>query len=132
MMTKQLFTTQERHYSLTVFNNQRDSGLFDVTMGAYDGVEVSGLVGNYLLYELSTLYEKQDIGLHTDERLAVFKNKSGPESKKNKKSIQTISWENKLKITIQCNLKIADYLNATFNLTDSSDRPFNKTYIHIT
>ena len=131
-MTKQLFTTQERHYSLTIFNNQRDSGLFDVTVGAYDGIEVSGLVGNYLLYELSKLYEKQDIGWQSDERLAVFKNKSGPESKKIKKSIQTISWENKLKITIQFNLKIADYLNATFNLTDSSDHPFNKTYIHMT
>ena len=40
-----------------------------------------------------------------------------------------------MKITIQCNLKTADYLDATFNLTDSSYRPFNKTnneinYIH--
>ena len=132
MMTKQLFTTQEIHYSLTIFNNQRDSGLFDVTMGAYDGAEVSELVGNYFLYELSKLYEKQDIGLHRDQRLAVFNNKSGPESEKIKKSIQAISWENKLKITIQCNLKIVDYLNATFNLTDSSNHPFNETYIHIT
>ena len=32
-----------------------------------------------------------------------------------------------LRITIQCNLKIVDYLDVTFNLTDSSDRPFNKT-----
>ena len=40
-----------------------------------------------------------------------------------------------MKITIQCNLKIVDYLDVTFNLTDSSYRPFNKTnneinYIH--
>ena len=32
-----------------------------------------------------------------------------------------------MKITIQCNLKIVDYLDVTFNLTDSSYRPFNKT-----
>ena len=43
--------------------------------------------------------------------------------------------ESKLKITIQCNLKIVDYLNVTFNLTDSSYRPFSETnneinYIH--
>ena len=77
-------------------------------MEAYDGVEVCELVGNYLLYELSKLYEKNNIGLYLDNRLVVFKNKSGPELEKIKKSIQAIFWENKLKITIQCNLKIVD------------------------
>ena len=53
MMTKQLFTTQENHYS---FFDQKtwikgDSGLFDVMIGAYDWAEVYELVGNYLLYE---------------------------------------------------------------------------------
>ena len=104
-------------------------------MGAYDGAEVCELVGYDLLYELSRLYEKKDIGLYRDEGVAVFKNKRGPESEKIKKSIQAIFWENKLKISIQCNLKIVDYLDVTFNLTDSSYRPFNKTnneinYIH--
>ena len=51
------------------------------------------------------------------------------------KSIQSTFQENELKNTIQCNLKIVDYLNVTFNLTDSSYHPFNKTnneinYIH--
>ena len=53
MMTKQLFTTQENHYSF--FDQKtwikRDSGLFDVMIGAYDWAEVYELVGNYLLYE---------------------------------------------------------------------------------
>ena len=73
-------------------------------MGAYDGAEVFELVGNYLVYELSKLYEKKDIGLYRDDGLEVFKNKSGPESEKIKKSIQAIFLENELKITIQCNL----------------------------
>ena len=52
-----------------------------------------------------------------------------------KKSVQFTFRENELKITIQCNLKILDYLDVTFNLTGSSYRPFNKTnneinYIH--
>ena len=77
------------------FNDQqtwtkRNSGLFGVTMGAYDGAEVCELVGNYLLYELSKLYEKKDIGLCRDDGLAVFKNKSRPESEKMKKSIEAI------------------------------------------
>ena len=69
----------------------------------------------------------QDIGLYRDGGPANFKNKSGPESEKIKKSIKSIFRENELKITIQCNLKIVDYLDATFNLTDSSYRQFNKT-----
>ena len=51
-------------------------------MGAYDGEDFWEFVGNYLLYELSKLYEKKDIGLYRDNGLAVFKTKSGPESKK--------------------------------------------------
>ena len=51
-------------------------------MEAYDGKDFWEFVGNYLLYELSKLYEKKDIGLYRDDGLAVFKTKSGPESKK--------------------------------------------------
>ena len=55
-----------------------------------------------------------DIGLYRDNGLAVFKNKSGPESEKIKKSLQAMFRE--LKITIQCNLRIAGYLYVTFSL----------------
>ena len=65
--------------------------------------------------------------MYRDNGLGVFKNKSGPESEKIKKSIQAIFRKNELKITIQRNLKIVDYLDVAFNLTDSSYRPFNKT-----
>ena len=114
--------------------DQERQFLFDVTMRVYDRAEVYELVGNYLLYKLSKLCEKKDIGLYRDDVLAVFKIKRGPKSTKIKTSIQAIFRENKLKITIQCNLKIVDYC-VTFNLTDSSYRPFNNTnngitYIH--
>ena len=41
-------------------------------MGAYDGAEICELVGYSLLYELSKLYEKKDIGLYRDDAVAVF------------------------------------------------------------
>ena len=94
--------------------SKSDIGLFDVTMGTYDGAQVCELVGNYVLYELPKLYDKMDIGLYRDNGLAVFKNKSGPESEKIKKSVQAMFRE--LKITIQCNLRIAGYLYVTFSL----------------
>ena len=131
MMTKQLFTTQENHCSLKISKPELKEKV-GYSMSRW---EVCELVGNYLLYELLKLYEKKDIGLCRDDGLALFKNKTGPESQKIKQSIQTIFRENELKIIIQCNLKIVDYLDVTFNLTDSSSRPFNKTnneinYIH--
>ena len=83
-------------------------------MGAYDEAEICELVENYLLYELSKLYEEKNIGLYRDHRLAVFKNKSRAESEKIRKPIQAIFRENELKITIQHNLKTVDYLDVIF------------------
>ena len=54
--------------------------------------------------------------MYRDDGLAVFKNKSGPESEKIKKSIQSIFRENELKITVQCNLKTVDYSDVTLTL----------------
>ena len=79
---------------------KRDSGLFIFMMAVYDRVEVSELVGNYLLYELSKLYEKNDIRLYRDNGLAVCKNKRGLELEKIKKSVQFIFLENNLKTSI--------------------------------
>ena len=61
----------------------------------------------------------------------VVQRRRGPKSAKIKTSIQAIFRENKLKITIQCNLQIVDYC-VTFNLKDSSYRPFNNTNNEIT
>ena len=41
----------------------------------------------------------------------VFKNKSGPGLERIKKPIQSTFRGNELKATIQCNLKIVDYLD---------------------
>ena len=74
---------------------KKDSGLFDVTMGAYDEAEVCKLVGTFLLYKLSLKYNKNGIGLYHDDGLAIFKNISVPKSKKSKKNIQKLFKENK-------------------------------------
>ena len=66
---------------------KKESGLFDVTMGTYDGAEVCELVGSFLLYALSLKYNKTKIGLYRDDGLAVFKNVSGAHCEKIKKKI---------------------------------------------
>ena len=117
-MTNQLFTTQENHCPLTISKPalRKTVGYSMSTMGAYDKAEICELVGNYLLYELLKLYEKKNIRLYRDHRLAVFKNKSRAELEKIRKPIQAIFRENELKITIQHNLKTVDYLGVIFTL----------------
>ena len=64
----------------------KKDGLFDVTMGEYDGAEVCELVGTFLLDKISKKYEKNSIGLYRDGGLSVFKNKSGTQLERIKKT----------------------------------------------
>ena len=122
-----------------LFNNKqawikKESGLFDVTMVAYDGTEVCEFVGSYLIYQLSNKYNKKDIGLYRDDGLVVFKNKSGPRAEKIKIS-KRFSGKNGLNIVIKCNQKIVDYLDLTRYLINNTYKPFSKpnnkiNYIH--
>ena len=120
-----------------LFNGQhvwikKEGGLFDVTMGAFDGAEVCETVGNFLLYQLSKIYNKRHIGLYRDDGLAIFKNVSGSKAEKIKKDIQKLFKDNQLNITIQCNLKIVSYVDVAFNLSNATYRPFCKTNNEIT
>ena len=112
-----------------LFNDQhvwikKEGGLFDVTMGVFDGAEVCEAVGNFLLYQLSKNYNKKHIGLYRDDGLAVFKNVSGSKAEKIKKDIQKLFKDNQL--------NIVNYLDVTFNLSNATYRPFCKTNNEIT
>ena len=121
-----------------LFNGQHvwikeEGRLFDVTMGAFDGAEVCEAVGKFLLYQHSKNYNKKHIGLYRDD--GIFKNVSGSKVEKIKKDIHKLFKDNQLNITIQCNLKIVNYLDVTPNLSNATYRPFCKTnnditYIH--
>ena len=110
-------------------------GLFDVTMGAYDGAEVCELIGTYMLHIIGQKYRKEDIGLYRDDGLSVFFNNTGSQNERIKKEFQKIFKEKGLDIVIQCNMKSTDYLDVTLNLSDGSYRPYRKpddetNYIH--
>ena len=97
----------------SLVNNQQawiktKSGLFDVTMGTYDGAEVCKLVGSVLFSQLSNKFIKKDISLCRDDSLAVFENKSGPQAERIKKDFQKVFRENDLNIVIKYNLKTVD------------------------
>ena len=67
--------------------NEKKSGLFDATMGNYDGAEVCELVGTYMLSLMLEKYNKKDFGLYCDDVLGVVKKKSGLETEKIKKNV---------------------------------------------
>ena len=63
---------------------KKQSNNFDVTNESYDGAEVCELIGTFTLTLIGNKYNSNNIGLYRDDRLAVFKNTSGPQSEKNK------------------------------------------------
>ena len=94
---------------------KKQENLFDVSIGAHDGAEVSELVVTYILNLLFKKYSKSNYGVYCVDGLTFLKNKSGPQSEEVKKNIQKIFKEHGLDIVIQCNMKIVYYLNVTFN-----------------
>ena len=105
---------------------KKDSGIFDVTMGAFDGAEVCELVGIYLLSILATKCNQENIGLYRDDGLAAVENLSGPQTERLKKDFQQVFNDNGLKIVIESNLKVVDYLDVTLDLNNGTHKPYRK------
>ena len=68
--------------------------------------------------------------------MTIFKNCSGPQIENVKKCPQKIFKNKGLDVTIECNMKIVNYLDVTFNVNDGTYRPYQKPdniihYIHI-
>ena len=72
------------------------------------------------------IYNSKNIGLYRDDRLAVFKNVSGPASEKIKKQLQSLLKQKGLQVIIACSLKVVKYLDVAFNLKDDSYLPYQK------
>ena len=70
---------------------KRESGLFHILIGSYDGAEVCKLVSNFLLQELPEKYKKKHIGLYRDEGLMFSKTKLDPNLKKSRKASKLYS-----------------------------------------
>ena len=107
---------------------------FDVPMGAYDSAEVCELVGLYLLHQLNNADLGVQFGLYRDDGLALS-NLCPFDTEKVKQEITRIFEENRLKIKIEANQKIVNYLDVTLSLDDGSYKPYTKpntkpVYVH--
>ena len=109
--------------------------LFDVTMGCYDGAEICQLVGTFILATITKAVPTASIGLYRDDGLDVLWDTPGSKADRIRKDLIKMFAEMGLKITIQTNLKVADFLDVTLNLSTRSFYSFRKPnnrpiYIH--
>ena len=96
-------------------------------MGSFDGAEVCELVGLYLLSKLDPLIGSSgSTGLYRDDGLAAIKTCSARRLDKLRKDINELFKSEGLAVTIECNLEVTDFLDATFSLPDGKYYPFRK------
>ena len=102
-------------------------------MGSYDGAETSELVGSFLLSQLQNL--DVNIGLLQRRRLAIF-NTTPRDTENIKKEICSVFNQTGLRITIEANKQIINFLDVTFNLVNSTYQTFThrspqRTYLSV-
>ena len=109
-----------------VWEKKGDAGLFDITMGSYQGAEVCELVGLYMLEKLGERFGVANIGLYRDDGLGILTNASGPEADKARKDLIHIFKQENLQVTVESNLTATDFLDVTFDLKSNKFFPYRK------
>ena len=84
---------------------KKQSNNFDLTMGSYVEAEACELIGIFMLSLIANKYNLNNIGLYRDDGLEVFKNSSGPQSEKIKKTFQRMLKNKGLDIIINYKLQ---------------------------
>ena len=106
--------------------------MFDVAMGSYDGAEICELVGIFALSQLPERYDRNSIGLYRDDGLAAFRDVSGSVAERIKTDIIKSFHQLGLRITIQTNLRIVNFLDVTFNLINGKYYPYRMSRCTLT
>ena len=69
----------------------------------------------FLLEKICEICNESDIGLYSDDSLAIFRNKSGTQLEKAKQKLPRLFKEYNLEITAESNPKVVNYLDVTLN-----------------
>ena len=116
---------------------KKGTGLFDITMGCFDGTEVCQLVGTFVLATLSKKIPSSDIGISEMTVSELFGTCLDPRltGSGSRKDVMRIFEELGLRITLQINLKVADFLDVALNPNSESYYPYREpndrpVYIH--
>ena len=96
-------------------------------MRSYDGAEICELVGIYILPRLSNIIDKNDCGLYRGDALLVLRNVNGQKIDRIRKNIIQLFKDSGFLIDIETNLKIVDFLDITFSLSNGTLKPYKKS-----
>ena len=115
------------------WGKKASTNLFDITMGSYDGAETCELVGAFLLHQITKKHGNH-FGLYRDDGLGIVKT-SPRKLELMKKDLCAIFRKYGLKITIEANKKIVDFLDVTLDLNSGKYMPYSKPnntpqYVH--
>ena len=120
-------TQQDRHiithakksllyHQKSPWTKKKANSMFDVTMGSYDEAETCELIGAYMLSLIAPKF-KNEVGLYRDDGLAICK-ATPKEIEKTKQEVFQVLKSNGLKITIEANKKVVNFLDVTLSLTN--------------
>ena len=125
--------------SILYHNNkswQKQTGLFDVTMGSYDGCELCELVGLLIIHTVNKNHPEIDFGLYRDDGAGAHNSMSKPQLERLEKKLHKTFEELGLKITCDTKCKnVMNMLDVTFNMQKNTYAPYRKpndnpVYIH--
>ena len=114
--------------------DKKDNADFDVAMGAKDSAQIADLIGLYILYNLTnnTGLVTESIGLYRDDGLLVLRNCNGQQVDKIGKTLTKKFKEMDFRVDITPNIKIANFLDVSFNLMNNSFENYIKPNTRVT
>ena len=104
----------------------KNNGTFDIAQGAFHSAEVCELVGLYILKKVKDKFPILNFGIYRDDALATHNYIPGPELERMKKELQKLFKTFDLKINIETNMKIVNFLDVTIDLNSGTYKPFTK------
>ena len=123
-------------YNKKIQWQKKNTNLFDVVIGAYDGAEVCEIAGLLLWNNLANRFDKNSVGFYRDDGLSLLKNISGHRVDKIGKEL----YGNGLSLEIEWNLKTVHDLDITSYLNNhihflSTENPitlqtFSNSYLY--
>ena len=104
----------------------KSTGLFDVTMGSYDGAQVTDLVGLMLLEKMRETFPEISFALYRDDGLGHHKRLNAQKLEKLKQKLRKFFEQFDLQITVATGLTKVDFLDVTFDILNNSYQPYRK------
>lgn len=103
---------------------EKKSSPFDVAMGSFDGAECCELIAIFMISRINTVIGG-NFGLYRDDGLGAIK-ATPRKIDIMKKSLCKLFNEHGLRITVEANQKVVNYLDVTLNLNEEKYSPYMK------